>query len=84
MLAAVDRNNIVSFWNTLTGKLIYKKLLEGSAQIAEAHLFRHHDSQQRYQDPTNQFDTCAQTLVSYSKEQKGDFDEEECYRLKIV
>ena len=27
MLAAVDRFNVVSFWNTLTGKLIYKKLL---------------------------------------------------------
>lgn len=33
IFAAVDRFNIVYFWNTLTGKLIYKKVLEGSARI---------------------------------------------------
>ena len=27
LLAAVDRFNVVTFWNTLTGKLIYKKML---------------------------------------------------------
>ena len=27
IFAAVDRFNIVYFWNTLTGKLIYKKVL---------------------------------------------------------
>ena len=30
LLAAVDRFNVVHFWNALTGKLIYKKLLQGS------------------------------------------------------
>ena len=33
IFAAVDRFNIISFWNTLTGKLIYKKVLEGSSRI---------------------------------------------------
>ena len=27
LLAAVNRFNVVSFWNTLTGKLIHKKVL---------------------------------------------------------
>ena len=84
MLAAVDRYNVVTFWNTLTGKLIYKKMLKGSAQIADAHKFRHQDSQQRYQDPSNQFDVYHQTLVSFSEEKKGQNDEEDCYRLKFV
>ena len=37
MLAAVDRFNVASFWNTLTGKLIYKKLLVGRT-IATLHV----------------------------------------------
>ena len=84
LLAAVDRFNVVTFWNTLTGKLIYKKMLKGRAQIADAHKFRHHDNQQRYQDPSNQFDVYHQTLVSFSEETKGPNDEEDCYRLKFV
>ena len=31
ILAAVNRYNVVSFWDTLTGKLIHKKVLEGDA-----------------------------------------------------
>ena len=31
IFAAVDRFNVVSFWNSLTGKLIYKKMLEKEA-----------------------------------------------------
>ena len=84
LLAAVDRFNVVTFWNTLTGKLIYKKLLQGSAQIADAFKFRRHDTQMRYQDASNQFDTFHQTLVSYSEETKGDNDEEDCYLLKLI
>ena len=53
IFAAVDRFNIVSFWNTLSGKLIYKKVLEGRARIQDAYKYRHHDHQTRYQDPTN-------------------------------
>ena len=33
IFAAVDRFNVVTFWNTLTGELIYKKLLEGEERI---------------------------------------------------
>ena len=36
IFAAVDRYNVVSFWNSLTGKLIYKKVLEKHAQIEDA------------------------------------------------
>ena len=38
----------------------------------------------RYQDASNQFDMFHQTLVSYSEEQKGENDEEDCYLLKFV
>ena len=41
LFAAVDRFNVVSFWNCLTGRLIYKKVLEGAAKIEKAHCYRH-------------------------------------------
>ena len=34
--AAVDRFNVVTFWNSLTGKLMHKKVLEKDAQIEDA------------------------------------------------
>ena len=40
MLAAVTRFNVVYFWNTLTGKLIHKKVLEEHAQIPHAYNYR--------------------------------------------
>ena len=54
--AAVDIYNIVTFWNTLTGKLIHKKLLPATGQITNAQEYRAHDYQGRYQDRANQFD----------------------------
>ena len=43
IFAAVNRFNVVIFWDSLTGKLIYKKVLENHAQIEDATLFRAHD-----------------------------------------
>ena len=43
IFAAVNRFNVVSFWHSLTGKLIYKKRLENDSQIENAELFRAHD-----------------------------------------
>ena len=55
MLAAVNRFNVVCFWNTLTGRLIHKKVLGEEAKIEDAYKYRSHDYQVRYQDPANQF-----------------------------
>lgn len=38
IFVAVNRFNVASFWNSLTGKLIYKKVLEEG--IEDAELFR--------------------------------------------
>ena len=84
MLAAVNRFNVVSFWNTLTGKLIHKKVLEEHAQIPQAYNYRCHDYQARYQDPANQFDEINQTLVSYKIYEKGEHDEANGYRVQCV
>ena len=40
MFAAVDRFNVVSFWNTRTGKLIYKAILDQNNQIKDAIKFK--------------------------------------------
>ena len=39
MLAAVDIFNVVSFWNTRTGKLIYKTILSDDKKIQDAEKF---------------------------------------------
>ena len=78
IFAAVSRLNVVSFWNTFTGKLIHKKVLGSHAQIEDAPYFRAHDYQNRHQHPANQFDAFDQTIVSYAK------DNDECYRVRIV
>ena len=65
IFAAVDRFNVVSFWNTLTSKLIYKKMLEGDSRIQDAELFRSFDIQNRYEDPSNLFDQLPQAIVSF-------------------
>ena len=57
ILAAVNRYNVVSFWNTLTGKLIQMKVLEGDAKIEDAHKYRCYEYQARYQDPANLFES---------------------------
>ena len=51
IFAAVNRFNVVSYWNTFTGKLIHKKVLESHAQIEDAPYFRAHDYPNRYQHP---------------------------------
>ena len=86
IFAAVDRFNIVSFWNTLTGKLIYKKILEGTSRIQDAILFRSFDRQNRYEDPSNLFDQMPQAIVSCFKTKQW-FDGNEdhgCYDFKLV
>ena len=58
MLVAVDRFNVASFWNTITGKLVFKTYLDNkNDQIKKAYMFRKHDSQDRYNDPTKHFDS---------------------------
>ena len=36
IFVAVNRFNVATFWNTLTGKIIYKKILEGPSRIEHA------------------------------------------------
>ena len=53
LFLAVDRFNVVSFWNCLSGRLIYKKVLEGPARIEKAHCYRHFSYQARFSDLSN-------------------------------
>ena len=48
LLAAVNRFNVVSFWNSLTGQLIHKKVLEENDSIKQAYKYRCYDYQSRY------------------------------------
>ena len=84
MMVAVNRFNVASFWNTFTGKLVHKKVLEEHEQINDAYKYRCHGYQARYQDPANQFDAFTQTLVSLKPEQKGASAEDDLYSVKIV
>ena len=60
MLAAVNRFNVVSFWNTLTGKLIHKKVLGEKDKIKDAHKYRYHKPEWvQYRDLANQFSTVS-------------------------
>ena len=65
IFAAVDRFNLVSFWNTHTSKLIYKKVLEGTSRIQDAIFYRSHDRHDRYEDPSNLFDQMPQAIVGF-------------------
>ena len=65
MLAAVNRFNVVSFWNTLTGKVIHKKVLEGHAQIEHAYRYRCHTYKECYTNLANQFNAFSLPIVSY-------------------
>ena len=71
-MAAVNRFNVVSFWNTFTGELIYKKILGTNKEttIKDANKYKSHKNQGRYEDQSKQFDSVAQTIVSYKKEPK--------------
>ena len=52
LMAAVNRFNVVSFWNTLTGELFHKKIIsQESHQIADARKYRSHVYQKRYEEP---------------------------------
>ena len=84
IFAAVDRFNIVTFWNSLTGKIIYRKALEGSARIQDASSYRCHDCQTRYQDSSNLFDSITQSIVSYRMHLKLADESRDQYRMKIV
>ena len=67
LFAAADRYNVVTFWNCLTGRVIYKKVLEGKARIEKAHCYRNYSTQARFEDLTNQFDAIAQPMLSCKK-----------------
>ena len=85
IFAAVDRFNVVTFWNTITGELIYKKLLEGKDRIQDAQNYRCHTNSLRHDDPANLFDNIPHVIVSYKKYPKGKDDEnDECFRMKLV
>ena len=75
--AAVDRFNVVTFWNCLTGRVVFKKVLEGPARIEKAHCYRNYSTQALFEDLSNQFDAVAQPILSCK--QYGDK-----YGLKIV
>ena len=76
----------MSFWNTHTGKLIYKKILEGASRIQDAILFRSFDRQNRYEDPSNLFDQMPQAIVSCLKTKHwwDGSEEHGCYDFKLV
>ena len=84
IFAAVDRFNVVSFWNTFTGKLIHKKVLEGTKRIQNASSFRHHSYRERYEDPANLFNSVTQTLISYKLYPKESKEKMEGYKMKII
>ena len=49
IFAAVSRYNVVTFWNTITGKQIYRAWLQGNDAICEdAYMYRAQDNQSRY------------------------------------
>ena len=76
----------MSFWNTHTGKLIYKKILEETSQIQDAIIFRSFDRQNRYEDPSNLFDQLPQAIVSCSKTMQWweGYNKHGCYDFKLV
>ena len=78
VLAAVDRFNVVSFWSTLSGKLIHKQLLDQKSRIPDAYYYRSYSSQRRYQDPANQFDVLPQAIISHKRSPGG------LYSMKLV
>ena len=57
LLAAVNRYNVVCFWNTVTGRLIHKKLLGERAKLPDAYKYRYHMPEYglNYRDPAYQF-----------------------------
>ena len=69
IMAAVNRFNVVSFWNTLTGELFHKKIIRREKDmIIDARKYRCHGYQARYEEPGKQFDTVSQTIVCYKSE----------------
>ena len=53
MLAAVDTFNVVSFWNTHSGKLIHKAILSPDDQIKDAIKYEIQiEANSRYSDPS--------------------------------
>ena len=43
MLVAIDRFNVASFWNTLTGKLLYKTILDADSRIENVINYKRHE-----------------------------------------
>ena len=51
-MAAVNRFNVVSFWNTLTGELFHKKIIANEKdRIADARKYQSLEYQARYEEP---------------------------------
>ena len=74
----------MSYWNTLTGKLVYKKELPESERIEDAFCFRAHDAQYHYEQANNLFDARAQMLVSYRMYAREEGGTRETYKCKLV
>ena len=43
MLVGIDRFNVASFWNTMTGKLVYKTILNADSRIEDAIKYKRHE-----------------------------------------
>ena len=81
MLAAVDIFNVVSFWNTRTGKLIYKTILSDDKKIQDAEKFwnPNYAKVRSPTDPSEQFDCLTQMIRTGSSDYSQDY-----YRLRLI
>ena len=55
----------MTFWNTHTSKIIFKKELEGDSRIQDALLYRNFDRNDRYEAPSNLFNQMPQAIVGF-------------------
>ena len=70
ILVAVDVFNVATFWNTRTGKLIYKTILSNENKIDEAFKFRSPSyAGMRYSDPREQTDCLTQMILSKARDE---------------
>ena len=84
MFAAVNRFNVVSYWNTFTGKLIYRSRLEGKERIEDAHYYKSYSYQPCSENHYNIFTEQPQTLmcIKNSKDMFGSNSKKN--KLKLV
>ena len=84
MFVAVDRFNVASFWNTLSGKLVFKTILDKNSRIENAFSYKKHDLQARYENPNKQFDSLPQIIQSIKSDSKHDYDRDFYHRVKFM